>query len=153
MSERLRSDSNVPSFAPPADIAGSGLRALVPEPTADEMLAACATVPANVPLGFSGIVGTLWHDATSEYTIYNHVAPPNSQITDCSRGSYSLDQPGNFVGPSGSTGMLSARSRHRGGVNCLFGDGAARMVSDSVDLAVWRASSTIAGEERLAQMD
>ncbi|HUT95853.1 MAG TPA: DUF1559 domain-containing protein [Thermoguttaceae bacterium] len=42
---------------------------------------------------------------------------------------------------------LAARSRHPGGVNVVYGDGAVRFVSQSIDAAVWRNSGTCAGEE------
>ena len=38
-------------------------------------------------------------------------------------------------------------SRHPGGVNVLFGDGAVRFVKDSVDIQAWRATGTRAGGE------
>jgi len=42
---------------------------------------------------------------------------------------------------------VSARSRHPGGVMVVLGDGSVRMVSDSVDITIWRAAGTIAGNE------
>jgi prepilin-type N-terminal cleavage/methylation domain-containing protein/prepilin-type processing-associated H-X9-DG protein len=41
----------------------------------------------------------------------------------------------------------AARSRHVGGVNATMGDGSVRYVTDEVDLAVWRAASSIQGDE------
>lgn len=41
----------------------------------------------------------------------------------------------------------AARSRHTGGVHVLMGDASVRFVSDSIDVALWRAYSTIAGQE------
>jgi prepilin-type processing-associated H-X9-DG protein len=46
-------------------------------------------------------------------------------------------------------GILTARSYHGGGVNCLFMDGTVRFIGNSVDLAVWRALSTRAGGEHI----
>ncbi len=40
-----------------------------------------------------------------------------------------------------------ARSRHPGGVNAAMCDGSVHFVVDDVDLATWRAASTIKGEE------
>lgn len=44
---------------------------------------------------------------------------------------------------------MLARSRHPAGVQVSFCDGSARFVSDDIDLDVWKAASTRAGEETL----
>ena len=49
--------------------------------------------------------------------------------------------------PSGAGGHAAARSRHFTGVNAALGDCSVRFVSDSVDLAVWRALGTRQGRE------
>jgi prepilin-type processing-associated H-X9-DG protein len=41
----------------------------------------------------------------------------------------------------------AARSRHQGGVNAMMCDGSVHFIVDDVDLATWRAASTIKGEE------
>jgi prepilin-type processing-associated H-X9-DG protein len=41
----------------------------------------------------------------------------------------------------------AARSRHPGGVNVAMCDGSVHFVLDEVDLATWRAASTVQGEE------
>jgi prepilin-type N-terminal cleavage/methylation domain-containing protein len=46
-----------------------------------------------------------------------------------------------------STSHMAARSRHLGGVNVILGDGSGRFVSDSIDLATWRALGTRAAGE------
>jgi prepilin-type N-terminal cleavage/methylation domain-containing protein/prepilin-type processing-associated H-X9-DG protein len=43
--------------------------------------------------------------------------------------------------------MAAARSRHPGGVNAVMCDGSVHFILDNVDLATWRAASTIEGEE------
>ena len=43
--------------------------------------------------------------------------------------------------------ILASRSAHSGGVNASKCDGSAEFVSDGVDLAVWRAQSTIAADD------
>jgi prepilin-type processing-associated H-X9-DG protein len=40
-----------------------------------------------------------------------------------------------------------ASSRHPGGVNVLFGDGAVRFVTGTVDEKLWQATGTIAGSD------
>ena len=41
----------------------------------------------------------------------------------------------------------AARSRHPGGVNAMMCDGSVHFIVDDVDLATWRAASTIKGDE------
>lgn len=43
----------------------------------------------------------------------------------------------------------SARSRHPGGVNAALMDGSARFVTDAIQLEVWQAMSTMAGQEQV----
>jgi hypothetical protein len=43
--------------------------------------------------------------------------------------------------------VVSANSRHTGGVHTMMGDGAVRFVSDNVDLGTWRAMGTRASKE------
>lgn len=68
-------------------------------------------------------------------TMYNHVAPPNWRAVDCGTRSAIPDAPGEHA-------IISARSKHTGGVNVSMGDGSVRFVSDSVDLVIWRAVGT-----------
>ena len=42
---------------------------------------------------------------------------------------------------------IAARSRHVGGVNAALADGSVRFISDSIDLATWRALSTTQGND------
>jgi prepilin-type processing-associated H-X9-DG protein len=49
----------------------------------------------------------------------------------------------------GSEFTLVARSKHPGGVQAAFCDGAVQFVSDSVDLSAWQAAGTISGGETL----
>ncbi len=48
---------------------------------------------------------------------------------------------------AGPVGAFSARSHHPGGVHRLIGDGSVNFTSDSIDIGVWRAFATPAGEE------
>jgi hypothetical protein len=81
-----------------------------------------------------------WHQAAYASTMYNHVAPPNWTGVDCGTGSAIPDVPGEHA-------VVSARSNHVGGVNVMYGDGSVNFVSNSVDLVVWRAQGTRAGNE------
>jgi hypothetical protein len=71
-------------------------------------------------------------------TLYNHVATPNE--TTCA----------GFPFPGTMTNMamvVTANSNHTGGVNVVMGDATVQYISDSVDLAIWRALGTRAGKE------
>ncbi len=48
---------------------------------------------------------------------------------------------------STSPRYVSARSHHPGGVMTLFGDGSVHFISDSIDLATWRALGTMSAGE------
>ncbi len=48
-----------------------------------------------------------------------------------------------------STQYQAARSAHPGGVNCAFGDGAMRFITNSVNLSVWQALCSSHGGETL----
>jgi prepilin-type N-terminal cleavage/methylation domain-containing protein/prepilin-type processing-associated H-X9-DG protein len=50
----------------------------------------------------------------------------------------------------GTPAFNASRSRHSGGVNSLFGDGSVRWVKDSVNINVWRALTTMGGNETIS---
>ncbi len=83
---------------------------------------------------YRGYGGALW--------LFNTIMPPNDKLTS------------NHECMSGSTnGAYAARSRHPGGVNVTMGDGAVKFVSETVDLGIWRAASTIKGPSNEPQAD
>lgn len=81
-------------------------------------------------------VGQYWFYAGLTDTWYNHLLTPNHPIPDC----------GAVSGMAGG-GIMTARSAHPGGVNCLLMDGSARFVADAIDLTVWQAIGTRNGSE------
>jgi prepilin-type N-terminal cleavage/methylation domain-containing protein len=94
--------------------------------------AACA--PGAAP-AWSGQRGAIWVNGHLADTMYNHWYPPNSKSDpDCHNGFH------NFA-------LVSARSRHPGGLQISLVDGSVRFVSDTIDLAIWRALATRAGGE------
>lgn len=81
-----------------------------------------------------------WPFAGYDATQYNHVALPNWSGRDCGSNSYVPDAPFEHA-------IVAARSEHAGVVVVTFGDGHTTAVSDSVDLAVWRAWGSRNGGE------
>lgn len=81
-----------------------------------------------------------WPWAAYSGSLYNHVATPNWKGQDCGNLSAISDTPGEHA-------IISARSRHTGGVNVTMVDGSVRFVSDSVDRGVWRGVGSRNGAE------
>ncbi len=75
-----------------------------------------------------------WPFAGYDSTQYNHVAPPNWEGQDCGTN-FIPDTPGEHA-------VIGARSDHPGVVVVCFGDGHTSIVSDDVDIWVWRAAGT-----------
>jgi prepilin-type processing-associated H-X9-DG protein len=81
-----------------------------------------------------------WPFAGYDSTQYNHVAPPNWESFDCGANSSISDRPFEHA-------IVAARSEHNGTVNVAFGDGHTSIVTNDIDLAVWRALGSRNGEE------
>ncbi len=81
-------------------------------------------------------VGWRWGDSRTPYTLWHPMLPPNSP----SCGNRGEDW-----------AMISASSRHPGGVNVLMGDGATRFITDSIDAG--DPTNTVAGSPLLADPD
>jgi prepilin-type processing-associated H-X9-DG protein len=139
-SERVSGGGSATRFAPTRDIWFSGIAALLPEINNDNMLEACASLTSVPPL-FWAKAGASWMAGRYADTLYNHVAPPNWNGSDCS-ADFPFGEPGAISG-----GAISARSFHVGGVNILFMDGSVDFARQSVDLRTWRARATRAGGE------
>ena len=91
------------------------------------------------PAGWRLDKGLGWWDGDYRSAIYNHYLTPNSPRPDCWTSS-----------PPHNPAWKAARSNHPGGVNVLVCDGSVTFASDAVDLGVWRAASTRAGQESTA---
>ena len=85
------------------------------------------------PTGYRHDRQTNWIEGDYRHTLYDHYLTPNSKRYDCLRGPHH--------------GWRTARSRHPGGVDVLFGDGSVHFLKDSIAPAPWRALSTINGGE------
>lgn len=91
-------------------------------------------------------------------TQYMTINTPNSgtDVTPfCSQraGEPNPGQPYPWNPPCTGTGNANAhktaRSKHSGGVNVVFGDGSIHFVRDSIDLVTWRALGTMNGGDRV----
>jgi prepilin-type N-terminal cleavage/methylation domain-containing protein/prepilin-type processing-associated H-X9-DG protein len=89
----------------------------------------------NDPYGLEWSGGR-WGDGNLIYTRYNHILTPNKN--SCLLGGVRDDD---------CPILVTATSRHRGGVNLLLADGSVRFVADSVDPRAWTALGTVAGGE------
>ena len=94
-----------------------------------------------------------------EGPIYHHDRTPNSLVADAVRTAWCITQPeapctGAYAAWNQRAHIATARSSHPGGVNLLLGDGSTRFVSETIDLAIWRALCTpkaAAGEPTIGE--
>lgn len=145
-SERIRSDDSPASYDHVEDILGTGATAVIGnQPRTPELVfSICESMQGSPAVGYSGQVGWYWYRGSSIQTLYNHIAPPNSNVTDCVLGDLTTTSGLGMASHSNEAGQVSARSLHPGGVHCLYADGSVHFISNSIDLKVWRSSATIA---------
>jgi prepilin-type N-terminal cleavage/methylation domain-containing protein len=152
MSEKLISSLDS-AFDQERDYWYTGLSAVLPDGgrdvDADQMRIYCRFLTSS-PDSYFPYAGLEWVPATYNDTLYNHVAPPNAKEPDCSiePSSPNATHTGNSFGNAfQSSGSFRATSAHPGGVSALLADGAVRFVGNSIDIGIWRALASIAGEE------
>jgi prepilin-type N-terminal cleavage/methylation domain-containing protein/prepilin-type processing-associated H-X9-DG protein len=92
---------------------------------------ACASASGGT---WNGERGGKWIVGNYGNTLYNHALPPNAPEWDC-------------MNATQQKGRLAARSEHSGGANVLRCDGSVAFTGDDVDLVVWQAAATRAGDE------
>ncbi len=101
----------------------------------------------TIPLAAVGrAMGSLWWSGHPFSARYNHVMPPNTH--SCG---FPLPWTGNNLDNGG--GAYTASSRHPGSVNVLMADGTVRSVGNNVDLKIWWAIATRAGQETIANTE
>ncbi len=108
--------------------------------TLDTTFQTCQSVNTATATPLTSKWGYSWVMGENCCSLYNHVAVPNS--TSCAGTGFT----------NGMTNMpmqVSANSRHTGGVHSLTGDGSVHFVSSNIDLNVWRALGTRAGNETI----
>jgi prepilin-type N-terminal cleavage/methylation domain-containing protein/prepilin-type processing-associated H-X9-DG protein len=79
--------------------------------------------------------GQRWADGNVFYTRYHHILPPNRPSCN-----FASDD---FTGLA----VVTASSRHPGGVNLATADGSVRFIRDGVDPRTWKALGTTGGNE------
>jgi prepilin-type processing-associated H-X9-DG protein len=84
--------------------------------------------------------GFTWASGEMRCASYNHFYTPNSASFDCVN---------NDLTTFTAFAWRTARSRHTGGVNVLFGDGSVHFIVNSVDPLTWLGMATRAGGEVL----
>lgn len=131
-SERLVGDYDSTALMPTRDVL---LIRFGSTDNPDDFVAACISRNFSSQ-SHASYTGATWLFAGYANTWYNHLLTPNSAIPDCSNGGLLLPQ-----------AAMTARSWHLGGVNAATADGAVRFVSENIDLSVWRALGTRAGQE------
>ena len=121
-SERCLGSRSVPDLK--ADYYMNG-----PDPTTCQNATPGLTSRYAVPHELSG---QRWGDGALFYTRYNHVFPPN--------------KPSCLLGGTNDYGseVVTASSRHPGGVNVATADGAVHFAKDQVNPNLWKSMGTIA---------
>jgi prepilin-type N-terminal cleavage/methylation domain-containing protein len=113
----------------------------IPDGTSNTMLASETLQGIGSDLrGFSW-----WAPGAQFTTVY----PPNTSSPDIVTQNCN-NQPAQglpCVNNGGSWNIQAARSRHTGGVQAVMGDGSVRFVQQSIDINIWRATSTTRGGE------
>ena len=90
---------------------------------------------AGTPANSDSTMGSYWHLGLGRTGgIYTNIMPPNSW--SCVTNNQDMNG-----------ALLTASSRHSGGVNALFCDGSVKFVKSSINYVVWMAVGTIANSE------
>jgi prepilin-type N-terminal cleavage/methylation domain-containing protein/prepilin-type processing-associated H-X9-DG protein len=148
-SERTKGTANTsPTPHTKYEILGMGQGNDVKSIRIDQLFTACqnVTTPSGPVLYTAGRwapgdnYSNGWPFAGYDCTQYNHVAPPNWQGQDCGSNSYVPDTPHEHA-------IIAARGEHNGSVVVAYGDGHTSIVSDGVDLTIWRALGSRNGGE------
>ena len=101
---------------------------------------------------------TEWPDGRVHHTGFTTVLTPNTSVEFVHDGNtfdidYSSWQEGKLSGGSvpPTYAAITSRSYHEGVVNSALADGSVRTVSESIDLTLWRALGTRAGNETVGE--
>ena len=102
--------------------------------------------------------GHVWHDAYMGSpshcpNIFMTLNGPNSSVPDNALCGTDVNNDPKMPCTNGSTTtrINTARSRHTGGVNAMFGDGSTRFVSNTINLTAWQAMGTMDSGEVISE--
>lgn len=101
---------------------------------------ACEALPFDTSTYTDG--GLNWWLGRERYISYNHGNTPNA--AGCRGPTYAVNR-------GSARGAMPPSSNHNGGVNVLMLDGSVHFISDSIDINVWVALSTVDGGEVISQ--
>ncbi|MFO1065151.1 MAG: DUF1559 domain-containing protein [Pirellulales bacterium] len=106
----------------------------------------------------TGTGHTEWANGHCHHSGFTTTLPPNTQVPYTAGGVLYKNCDFNSQQEGGSTtrasyAVLTSRSYHTGIVQACWLDGSVRTVSNSIDLATWRAMGTRAGAEVIANQD
>jgi prepilin-type N-terminal cleavage/methylation domain-containing protein/prepilin-type processing-associated H-X9-DG protein len=101
--------------------------------------------------GKSDSRGDVWSGTTKCGYMFTAATAPNSTIVDQLDGTGGCPNPKSnppcFQASGAQREFNAARSYHSGGVDVLFCDGSVKFVKNTINLATWRALSTMSGSE------
>ena len=125
-SETIIGDGNGITFTLGDVISGATLPASFPNTfaTAADLSAFSSSCSPSIHYG---VTGKNWINGMPGQTFFNTLNPPNSPNVDCM-------ECGGCAWYDGR-GVITSRSRHTGGVQCLLADGSVRFISNNLDMA------------------
>jgi len=128
--ERMLGDGNLGLVSPQSDVFNGPNSGPGDPATADQAVTECNSVDITNPANqFPIFMGAPWGHGQHNY---QHVSPPNSRSCGWL---------------SSLRATMAATSRHTGGVNVAFADGSTHFITNSIDLASWRALGSRNGGE------
>jgi prepilin-type processing-associated H-X9-DG protein len=120
--------------------------------TSNTLMVSEVVVPKDI--GYMGYVGIPRYAGGAGFTTW---FPPNGTGDYLARQCYIQDDPGTCTKPGSWTdarhvpfAIITARSKHSGGVNAALMDGSVRFFPSSINIDTWRALSTTQGGESVS---
>ena len=101
--------------------------------------------PTTIPASQYSYSGRTFIPGNFIGTRYNHIAPPNGASLVIATIAANAD--GSAFTSAGHA--TTASSRHTGGINLALADGSVRFIKNDIDISLWWALGSIAGEEKV----
>lgn len=99
------------------------------------------SLPTPTGANTYSIGGQSWMRGANAFMMFNTVQVPNGEVPDCISGGGLTDGPG----------LVTARSRHTGGVHVLMGDGRITFLGSAIDLQTYQRLGDIADGELVGE--